>query len=111
MPGFDRTGPMGQGSQTGRRMGRCNPSNETQMENFPRGRGFGRRLQRGFTSKRGMGMRLGLGYGFGYRHGFQNQNLEKITEVSEKTIIENEINTLKNQLSLLEDKLSKTKGE
>ena len=26
MPGIDRTGPAGQGSMTGRRMGRCNPS-------------------------------------------------------------------------------------
>jgi hypothetical protein len=26
MPGIDRTGPSGQGPMTGRRMGRCNPS-------------------------------------------------------------------------------------
>ena len=26
MPGIDRTGPAGQGPMTGRRMGRCNPS-------------------------------------------------------------------------------------
>lgn len=26
MPGYDHTGPVGQGSMTGRRMGNCNPS-------------------------------------------------------------------------------------
>ncbi len=26
MPGYDQTGPVGQGSMTGRRMGNCNPS-------------------------------------------------------------------------------------
>jgi hypothetical protein len=55
MPGFDQTGPGGQGPITGRRMGRCTnyganlknqnrtPSEnqtEGQPENFP-GRGFG----------------------------------------------------------------------
>ncbi len=27
MPNFDRTGPTGQGSQTGRGLGKCNPAN------------------------------------------------------------------------------------
>jgi hypothetical protein len=27
MPGLDRTGPEGQGSQTGRRLGKCSPDN------------------------------------------------------------------------------------
>ncbi|MFO8087752.1 MAG: DUF5320 domain-containing protein [Bacteroidales bacterium] len=27
MPNYDRTGPMGRGAMTGRRMGRCNPDN------------------------------------------------------------------------------------
>jgi len=29
MPGFDRRGPNGEGSMTGRKMGRCNPENRT----------------------------------------------------------------------------------
>ncbi len=32
MPGFDRTGPMGQGSLTGRRRGRCLDSKTTESE-------------------------------------------------------------------------------
>lgn len=67
MPGFNQTGPMGQGPMTGRRMGRCanlgtspkNPatdSNENANENVPdgfQGRGFGCRGGRG---RQGFGM-------------------------------------------------------
>ena len=102
MPGIDRTGPAGQGPITGRRMGACASNNYPENdERFYGGRGFGRGFRSGFTHNSGMG----------FRHGFRNQNFENIPETSDKTIIENEINTLKNQLSLLEDKLSKTKGE
>ena len=51
MPGFDRSGPMGQGSQTGRGMGQCNP-NAPSTGQYP---AFGR----------GMGLRRGCGAGFG----------------------------------------------
>jgi hypothetical protein len=61
MPGFNQTGPMGQGSMTGRRMGRCtnlgaNLKNQTAEikenlnENLPeniQGRGFGSGRGRG----------------------------------------------------------------
>jgi len=33
MPGLDRTGPQGQGSQTGRRLGKCNPDNRVDQAN------------------------------------------------------------------------------
>ena len=104
MPGLNRTGPNGQGSMTGRRMGRCASNDYSENDaRFNAGRGFGGGFQKGFARNQGMG--------FGFRHGFRNQNFENIPEVSDKTIIENEINTLKNQLSLLEDKLSKTKED
>jgi hypothetical protein len=36
MPSFDGTGPMGQGAQTGRRMGRCAPVNPSVVDtSFP----------------------------------------------------------------------------
>lgn len=52
MPGFDGTGPMGQGSRTGRGLGRCNPANDTGEKNtmgyqVPMGGGFGRGFGRG----------------------------------------------------------------
>ncbi|HOY38633.1 MAG TPA: DUF5320 domain-containing protein [Bacteroidales bacterium] len=69
MPGFNQTGPNGQGPMTGRRMGRCtnfgaslkNQSativNENPNENNPKnvqGRGFG--YAKGFGRGRGRGM-------------------------------------------------------
>ena len=67
MPGFDRTGPEGQGPRTGRQMGKCKPpsGNDTNGEindreefNRPRrarwfaGRGSGRGSGRGFRGGR-----------------------------------------------------------
>ena len=37
MPGLDKTGPMGQGSQTGRKMGRCNRKTKHKLKNGPAG--------------------------------------------------------------------------
>jgi hypothetical protein len=67
MPGFDKTGPEGEGAMTGRRMGRCagygaklhkssQPENpEDSPENYGRrGFGFGRV---GRSRGRGMGFR------------------------------------------------------
>lgn len=59
MPGLDRKGPEGKGSQTGRKMGRCNsnngivPENEVQGESLEKGRGRGLGLGRG--RKQGLG--------------------------------------------------------
>jgi len=86
MPGRDRTGPNGLGSMTGRRMGFCADNSNLNYSN--RGLGFGR------------------GYGQGY--GYRNMNIENNPNVSDKTIIENDIRILKDQLSSLEDQLKKT---
>lgn len=81
MPGFDQTGPVGQGPMTGRRMGRCanygaslknqnaTPSDnqtEGQPENFP-GRGFGFGLRRA-------GLGRGRGRGMGRQNRFRRGN-------------------------------------
>ena len=73
MPGFDKTGPMGQGSMTGRRMGRCTnfgagkkvqttDPNENPFENQndnldTNGFGWGRGGGRGWGRGRGLGRR------------------------------------------------------
>ena len=93
MPGFDRTGPQGRGSMTGRQMGNCNGNKGSDNIGYGRGRhGFG------------------SGPGFGNRYGF-GRNQDQFSNVSEKTIIENEINTLKDQLSSLEKQLSELKKD
>jgi hypothetical protein len=52
MPRFDRTGPMGVGTMTGRRMGVCQVIENNKIGTFA---GIGRRL--GLGKKRGFGWR------------------------------------------------------
>lgn len=62
MPGGDKSGPMGQGSRTGRGMGNCPPAEGTTPANEPTfGRGMGRGAGRGLG--RGMGRGMGRGAG------------------------------------------------
>jgi hypothetical protein len=74
MPGFNQKGPMGQGSMTGRKMGRCtnfgaglknqiSESKQAVAENLPenfQGRGLGQGHGRG-----------GVGRGLGKQHRFR----------------------------------------
>ena len=97
MPRGDRTGPAGEGPLTGRQMGYCAGYDHPGFVN--QGRGYGRRFRGGSG--------YGGGFGPGFRHGYGNYYPERIPEVSEKTMIENEIRILKDQLSALEGRLSK----
>ena len=98
MPGRDRTGPSGFGPMTGRRMGFCADNDNINYSN----RGLGcRRGNRG-------GLRFGGGYGQGFRYGTENMSILNTPNVSEKTIIENEMRILKDQLSSLEEQLKQT---
>ncbi|NLA24423.1 MAG: DUF5320 domain-containing protein [Bacteroidales bacterium] len=65
MPNFDKTGPMGQGPMTGRRMGNCS-GNNPENSNF----GFGGRGRggRGMGRGAGKGFARGRGRGFGFRN-------------------------------------------
>ena len=101
MPGRDRTGPSGSGPMTGRRMGFCVDNNNQYFSN--RGLGFQRGNRGGFG--------YGRGYGRGFGYGLGNQYIENNPNVSEKTMIENDIRILKNQLSSLEEKLKQTEGK
>lgn len=79
MPGFNATGPNGQGPRTGRGLGKCKPAKSNKEENFSdfdRGRGMGRGMGRGYRHGygRGMGGGRSFGGGRGYRHGFGHSN-------------------------------------
>ena len=97
MPRGDRSGPNGMGSMTGRRMGYCADFNNP---NFAQQGGFGY----GY----GGGFRGGFGRGFRRRYGFEGEFSS--SDLSEKKVIENEINILKNQLTFLEKQLSATEN-
>ncbi|MCD4744776.1 MAG: DUF5320 domain-containing protein [Bacteroidales bacterium] len=101
MPRGDKTGPEGMGPMTGRGAGFCAGFDEPGYMNQggnKRG-GFGRGSGRGF----GRGFGRSYGRGFGY-HGIANY-----PDVSQKTILENDIKILKDQLKSLEKRLSETK--
>ncbi len=99
MPRGDRTGPAGMGPMTGRQMGYCTGNSRPGFMEPGRigGGGFGH------------GYGRGRGMGYGYRQGYQPVYPESTPDVSEKTLIENEIRILKDQLSYLEEQLAKTK--
>jgi|SRR6056297_2322120 len=96
MPGFDRTGPVGAGSMTGRQLGRC-------VGNLPgRGlRGFGR----GFRGGYGRGYGRGPGFRLGSR--FWDDPGDYWPDVSDETLLENEARALKDHLSRVEQQLEK----
>jgi len=102
MPGGDRTGPLGEGSMTGRRLGFCAANDEP-----------GAYYGRAYGSGRGPGMafRRGLRGGYGRRLMWQSVPLsanETNTQNDEKHL-RGEIEDLRDQLSFLENKLSKLK--
>jgi hypothetical protein len=98
MPRGDRTGPNGQGPMTGRRMGNCVGNNIPGLDSNTGGRaGFGRGMRNGF----GRGFNQGFGRGMGRNFAFENQNL------SNKEVIESELNVLKSQMEYLESELKK----
>ena len=100
MPRGDRMGPSGDGPKSGRGMGNCTGNEHPgYMNSFSnRGGGYGRRFH--------VGPAYGRGGGFGFRGGYNNYYQEGVADVSEKTLIENDIRILKDQLSALEDQLS-----
>jgi hypothetical protein len=73
MPGFDKTGPEGQGSQTGRELGKCNPNKRKSNEQLDVNENGGRmRRRRGRGIGRRSGSGKGLGRGLGRRAGYSN---------------------------------------
>jgi len=87
MPGFDGTGPLGQGPMTGRAMGRC-------VGNFvrPFGRGLGRGLGRGFRAGRQAGG-FGVPYATPYTPYPQEATQEDVAQRIEA--LESELQSLK----------------
>lgn len=98
MPRGDKTGPEGRGPLTGKRMGNC-VGNETT----------------GFFNRAGSIIGFGRGYRgnngrFGDRFNRRRMSFfQNLPEQDERSVMENEINALKNQVSFLEKKLSELK--
>jgi len=101
MPQGDGTGPAGQGSMTGRGMGFCAGLNAP---------GF---MNGGF--RRGMGRGFGRGRGFGWKARatqtmpIQQAQTTVITEKQEKQFLEQDLETLKDEMKEIENRLKEIK--
>ena len=71
MPGFDRTGPNGEGAFTGRGQGNCGEGRVNSRQSLGRQQGMGRmgmgRRNSGFGGGRGFGAGRGFGQGMSVR--------------------------------------------
>lgn len=97
MPAGDRTGPLGHGPLTGRRMGYCSGNEQT---GYTIG-AFGRGLARGFR-----GGQKGRG-GFSRFRNFGFAQNSDDSEQNRKRVLENELEFLKNQVRELESEIEK----
>ena len=88
MPGYDRTGPRGQGQMTGGGFGYCGT-----------GRGYRRPGFRRFGA--GVGYGRGAGNGFGHRRAY-NYDTPTMSVDEEKDILKEEIEFLRSRLNELE---------
>ncbi|PIV10197.1 MAG: hypothetical protein COS49_01865 [Candidatus Portnoybacteria bacterium CG03_land_8_20_14_0_80_41_10] len=107
MPAFNGTGPQGQGSRTGRGLGYCRPTGQTNQPGYRRGLGqgwFGRRLGRGF----------GFGRGWGYPYGGYPDRPDypyEPTAKEEKEILAEELQGLKEETKRTETRLEELKNK
>ena len=111
MPRGDRTGPMGYGSLTGRRMGFCAGYDLPGFANLAGCGGFGRAWGRGGGFGRGMAFRGG-------RHGREGWGMPPAPAgfpgygpAGESARIKAEIEVLENTLEALKNRLDEIKGE
>ncbi|MCK4311107.1 MAG: DUF5320 family protein [Candidatus Cloacimonetes bacterium] len=111
MPRGDRTGPGGMGPMTGRAAGYCAGYDVPGFANPVGGRGgFGRGMGYGYGFGRGYGR--GFGFGRGYGIGYYGEYPTPVQpQVSEKTLIENEIKIIGEQLKALETRLGELSKE
>lgn len=65
MPGFNQTGPFGQGPMTGRKMGRCTNFGSKLRNNDKADEGFSNEMDKNISTAQGNGFRHGFGNGRG----------------------------------------------
>jgi len=94
MPRLDGTGPAGMGPMTGRGLGPCG---------YGYGRGYGR------------GMGYGRGYGWGLPYGYglpwNPVSYRQPTVAEEKTIVQDDVAALKEELKAAEERLSQLESQ
>jgi len=100
MPGFNGTGPMGEGPMTGGGRGNCNPYGR-----FSGARGFGG----------GRGMRNGFGRGHGYGRGFGRRGAYGVpysaTPYDEATMLKADAQAMKNELDAINRRIQELESQ
>ncbi len=99
MPRFDGTGPLGQGSMTGRGLGKCNPANTDENVIYGVGRG-------GIPYGCGQGRMFGGGRNRFGRRFFRGQNTGN-TDINEFNALKEQIRKLENKITELEKRETK----
>lgn len=99
MPGFDRTGPMGQGTMTGWGQGLCGTNDTVSRTGLGRGMGLGRR--------RGCGRGMG-GRGVGLRRGMNLNAAAGNPNVSADAIsrLQQQADAMQNSLDLIKKQIA-----
>ena len=109
MPGFDGTGPMGQGPMTGGGFGYCGPGNRAQsMRGFGRGRGYRGGFGPGFGRGRGFGRGFG-GQGFqpawGSGYDPANRGAYAMNPKEEANMLREEADALRGELDSINSRI------
>ena len=106
MPGFDRTGPMGQGAMTGKGQGQCDTSGRNVRSRFWGFGGLGRGWRNRFFASglpgRGFGRGLGRGYAAGLSDRSSQEDLPSLED--EAKYLENELKNVRDEILRLRNR-------
>lgn len=94
MPGFDRSGPEGQGPVTGRMRGMCRRTNYSAFTDVDRGRGRGRGMGQ-YAVSRGTG-----------RGRIQSPVIERVKEGSELASLKKQYDSAREMIEELQEKIA-----
>lgn len=97
MPGLDKSGPMGQGSMTGRGLGMCNDIS-AQTTEFQAGYGRGLACRRGFGAGRGRGF---------YFQGFNQNSPVTASQSNGQESLQTQVDEMKQTLKAIQQQIEK----
>ena len=107
MPGYNRTGPMGNGPMTGRGMGFCNSTDPGYERQYPGAGGLGRAMGRRHVFKRGFGsdMMGSRGGGFARRRPSGSDSLKPPDTAGEIETLKRQAESMKNALDAIQQRM------
>ena len=107
MPGYNRTGPMGDGPMTGRGMGFCSGTDPVYEGQYPGAGGLGRglRRQRGFKRGFGSDMRGSRGRGFARRRPSGNEPIRPQDKAGEIETLKMQAASMQNALDAIQKRM------